>query len=73
MLTETPTLANLPTDPLATPRARHLSRIVEMLSAAPGVRSELVDELHRQVEGGGYMSEEKLDLAIGRMLKDILA
>jgi hypothetical protein len=44
-----------------------------MLSAAPGVRSELVDELHRQVEGGGYMSEEKLDLAIGRMLKDILA
>jgi hypothetical protein len=73
MLTETPILANLPTDPLASPRARHLSRIVEMLAASPGVRSELVEDLHRQVEGGGYMSEEKLDLAIGRMLKDILA
>jgi hypothetical protein len=73
MLTEIPALANLPTDPLASPRARHLSRIVEMLAAAPGVRAELVDDLHRQVADGGYMSEEKLDLAIGRMLKDILA
>ena len=73
MLTETPTLPNLPTDPLATPRARHLSRIVEMLAAAPGVRTELVDDLHKQVEDGGYVSEQKLDLAIGRMLKDILA
>jgi hypothetical protein len=73
MLTEILPLANLPTDPPASARARHLSRIAQMLASAPGVRAELVEDLKRQIEGGGYMSEEKLDLAIGRMLKDILA
>ncbi len=66
-------LTDRPSDPPATSRARDLARIVEMLSRAPAVRTELVDEIRRQVETDGYMNEERLDLAIERMLKDILA
>jgi anti-sigma-28 factor FlgM len=62
----------LPPRPAMTPRARHLAGIVRMLSSTPSVRRELVDEIQRQVEAGDYVTEEKLDLAIGRMLEDIL-
>ena len=72
MLTETSPLNDVSNDPPATPRALQLARIVEMLSTAPAVRGELVADIHRQLADGGYVSEEKLDLAIGRMLKDIL-
>jgi hypothetical protein len=63
---------NLPNERPATPRARRLALIVEMLSKTPAVRSELVSDVQGQVTHGDYMSEVKLDLAIYRMLKDIL-
>ena len=65
-------MPNLPAERPATPRARRLAQIVEMLSNTPAVRSELVSDVRGQVTRGGYMTEEKLDLAIYRMLKDIL-
>lgn len=65
-------LTDRPFQPPATPRARDLARIVEMLTRAPAVRTELVDEIRRQLETDTYMTEQKLDLAIERMLRDIL-
>ena len=73
MLTETDPLANLPNDRGPSPRARQLTQLVEMLSRTPAVRSELVADIRQQIALDGYMNEEKLDLAIYRMLKDILA
>jgi hypothetical protein len=70
---EIQTLNHLPIQPPATQRARDLARIVEMLTRAPAVRTELVEEIRRQLQTDGYMTEEKLDLAIERMLRDILA
>jgi hypothetical protein len=55
-----------------TSRARHLTQIIEMLSRTPAVRAELVADIRSQVTTEEYVSEEKLDLAIYRMLKDIL-
>lgn len=49
-----------------------LERIYRILSGAPGVRTELVDDVRSQMDDGTYMSEEKLNLAIYRMLKDAL-
>lgn len=72
MLTETIPVDHLSTDLAATPRARQLAQIVEMLATAPAVRGELVADIHRQMADGGYLNEQKLDLAIERMLKDIL-
>lgn len=56
----------------ATARAEHLARLCDMLAGTPQVRTELVDDIRRQLDAGTYLTEEKLDLAIYRMLKDIL-
>lgn len=50
-----------------------LERIFEMLARSPEVRTELVDDVRGQMDDGRYMCEEKLNLAIYRMLKDVLA
>ncbi len=65
-------MPNVQDDDGGSPRARRLARIVDMLAAAPGVRAELVDDIRAQLDGGGYVNEEKLELAIGRMLREIL-
>jgi hypothetical protein len=69
---DTPTVSNLPNRPSAPARVRHLTQIVEMLSQTPAVRPELVADIRSQVASGEYANEEKLDLAIYRMLKDVL-
>lgn len=53
-------------------RAQGLEQIVTMLASAQNVRGELVADIRSQMDGGGYMSEEKLNLAIYRMLRNIL-
>ena len=65
-------MTNLPTEPTTTPRAKRLAQIVDLLAGASEVRAELVADVRSQLEGGGYVNEEKLDLAICRMLRDIL-
>jgi hypothetical protein len=49
-----------------------LARILELLSQAPGVRSDLVMEIQEQIRRGEYLTEEKLNIAIYRLLKDLL-
>ncbi len=53
-------------------RTGQLSVIAQMLSSAPAVRDELAEDIRMQINQDGYMSDEKLELAIYRMLKDIL-
>jgi hypothetical protein len=61
----------LPND-RAGPQARRLSEIVDLMTNMPGMRAELVADIRKQLDDGGYVNEEKLNLAIYRMLKDIL-
>ena len=53
-------------------RYPRLAKILELLSATPGVRQDLVDEIKEQIQQGEYLTEEKLNVAIYRLLKDIL-
>ncbi len=53
-------------------RSEHLERILEMLTNAPQVQSDLAHEIRGQIDGGEYQTEAKLNFAIYRMLKDIL-
>jgi hypothetical protein len=53
-------------------RTGQLSVIAQMLSSAPAVREDLAEDIRMQINQDGYMSDEKLELAIYRMLKDIL-
>lgn len=57
---------------VVSPDTPQLAAIFDALTQARGVRTELVDEVRAQVADGEYMSREKLDLAIYRMLKDVL-
>ena len=72
MLTEIADLDHVSNDPAATPRARQLARLVEMLSKMPEVRTELIADLRLQMADGGYVNEQKLDIAMGLMLRDIM-
>lgn len=54
------------------PQVRRLTGIVEMLAGLDGVRSNLVAEIREQIQRGEYLTEEKLDEAIHRLLCEIL-
>jgi len=54
-------------------RFRRLTRIVGMLSRVDGVRHELVEEIRGQIERGSYLTEDKLNEAIYRLLREIMA
>ena len=57
---------------IVSPSSGDLARIVQMLAESDDVRSELVTDIRSQMHDGSYMSDEKLHLAIYRMLTDIL-
>lgn len=44
-----------------------------MLARSGAVREELVSELRTQIEKGQYLTEDKLNSAIHRMLCEIMA
>jgi len=49
-----------------------LRSMLKIISNSTDARSELVHDIREQVDGEDYLSEEKLNLAIYRLLKDIL-
>ena len=53
-------------------RYPQLAQILDVLSQAPEVESELVKEIREQIRKGEYLTEEKLNIAICRLLKEIL-
>jgi len=53
-------------------RSEQLEQIIEMLSSAPQVQSDLAHEIRGKIDRGEYQTEAKLNFAIYRMLKDIL-
>ncbi|MGQ0614154.1 MAG: flagellar biosynthesis anti-sigma factor FlgM [Planctomycetaceae bacterium] len=52
---------------------KNLTRIVGMLAQVQGVREELVAEIRSEIERGEYLSEAKLNAAIHRLLREIMA
>ena len=50
-----------------------LRHLLKMISSSTDARSELVEDIRRQIEAGTYVTEEKLNVAIYRLLKDILS
>ena len=52
---------------------RRLTNIVGMLSGVDGVREELVEDIRNKIERGDYLTEDKLNEAIYRLLREIMA
>ena len=49
------------------PEAEMVSRIGEL----PDIRTDLVAEVRAQIEAGVYETDEKLDVAVGRLIDEI--
>ncbi|MHC4939038.1 MAG: hypothetical protein ACYTHK_08725 [Planctomycetota bacterium] len=52
---------------------RRLTNLVGMLSEVTGVRDDLVDDIRNRIDRGEYLTEEKLNEAIHRLLREIMA
>ena len=55
------------------PQFRSLTQLVNMLSRVHGVREELLDDIRAQIERDEYMTKEKLNEAIHRLLREIMS
>lgn len=54
-------------------RTESLTRIVDVLTTRPRIRTALADDIRRQLDEGTYANEERLNLAIYRLLREALA
>lgn len=50
-----------------------MASYLSKLSALPDIRQDLVDRVRAEIASGGYESPEKLDQAVGELLKDLSA
>ncbi len=55
------------------PQFRSLTQLVGMLARVHGVREELIADIRAQIERDEYMTKEKLNEAIHRLLREIMA
>jgi hypothetical protein len=54
-------------------RFRRLTNLVGMLSEVSGVRHDLVEDIRDRIDRDEYLTEEKLNEAIHRLLREIMA
>ena len=52
---------------------RKLTDLVGMLAGVDGVREDLVEEIRARIARGDYLTEDKLNDAIHRLLREIMA
>ena len=52
---------------------RELAKLVGLLTGVDGVREELVSDIRTQIERDEYLTEDKLNEAIHRLLREIMA
>ncbi len=58
--------------PSGAPKSEDLEHLLKMIASSTDARRELVEDIRRQIAAGTYVTEEKLHIAIYRLLKDIL-
>ena len=47
------------------------AKLKSLLSQVPEVRENLIERVRREIDAGTYLTEEKLDIAIERLLEDL--
>jgi hypothetical protein len=52
---------------------RRLTNLVGLLSQVDGVRADLVDDIRERIGRDEYLTEDKLNEAIHRLLREIMA
>ena len=59
---------NLPVDRV---EISQIARLMSEVSSLPEVRAEKIVQVRAQIEAGTYITPEKLDIAVERMLEDL--
>ena len=49
----------------------HIARLMSEVSSLPEVRAEKIVQVRAEIEAGSYITPEKLDIAVERLLEDI--
>ena len=49
----------------------HEAELVSRVKELPDIRTDLVADIRAQIESGTYETEEKMDIALGRLLDEI--
>jgi len=63
-----------PSQPVTEPDQLDISQEADMVSRLrelPGIRHDLVARIRSEIEAGTYETDEKLDIALGRMLDEM--
>ena len=47
------------------------ARLKSLLARVPDVRQDLIERVRAEIEAGTYETEEKLDIALGRLLDEL--
>ena len=55
------------------PQIRELAKLVGLLTGVDGVREDLVSDIRTQIERDEYLTEDKVNEAIHRLLREIMA
>ncbi len=48
-----------------------IARLISEVSSLPEVRAEKIAQVRAQIESGTYITPEKMDIAVGRLLEDL--
>lgn len=48
-----------------------IARLMSEVSLIPEVRAEKIAQVRAQIEAGTYITPEKMDIAVGRLLEDL--
>ncbi len=48
-----------------------IARLISELSSLPEVRAEKIAQVRAQIEAGTYITPEKMDIAVERLLEDL--
>ena len=51
---------------------RRLTGLVDLLAGLDDVRDELIRDIRAQIDRGEYLTEDKLNIAIHRLLREIM-
>ena len=67
----TPQSAQINDELNISPAAQEAAQLVEQVHQIPDIRQDRVNEIRAQIEAGTYETEEKLDIAVARLLDEI--
>jgi len=69
--TETPNASPISDELQISPAAQEAAQLVEQVKQIPDIRQDRVDAIRAQIAAGTYETDEKIQIAVARLLDEI--